>query len=129
MAEAVAFVSHFRVKPGGLEDFRGVARAAMQRLEAEKPQTLVFLGFLDEDRGTVSWLHVFADQGALDVHIEGSDERARTIADLVEPIGWEVYGRPSEQVLETFRGLATSTGAALTIEPEFLGGFIRPVPG
>jgi quinol monooxygenase YgiN len=129
MAEAVAFVSHFRVKPGRIEDFRPVARAAMERLEAEKPQTLVFLGFVDDDRGTVSWMHVFADQAALDLHVEGSDERARTIADLVEPVGWEIYGRPSEQVLETFRQLATSTGAGLTIEPDFLGGFIRPVPG
>jgi hypothetical protein len=33
----------------------------------------------------------------MDRHFEGSDERAPAAYELVEPVGWEFFGRPSDE--------------------------------
>lgn len=127
MSEPIAFVSHFTVKPGKSEDLRRLAVVASKQLEADKPRTLVFLAFFNDDETRVSFLHVFADPESMDVHFEGSDERSQAAYEYVDPVGWEFYGRPSQQALETMEQAAVSSGATLTVEPDYLGGFLRMV--
>jgi len=125
MSEPIAFISHFTVKPGKRDDFARIFQESAQRLQADKPRTLVFLGYLDETGAQVSFLHVFADAESLDVHFQGADERARAAYEYLEPKGWELYGRPSQQALETLQQAAASAGVALSVEPDFMGGFLR----
>lgn len=127
MSEPIAFISHFTVKQGKGDDVTRIFPDASKRLEADKPRTLVFLGYLNESGSRVSFLHVFADSESMDIHFEGSDERARAAYEYLEPAGWELYGRPSPQALETMRQAANSAGVTLTIEPDYLGGFLRVV--
>jgi len=68
---------------------------------------------------------VFADAESMDIHFQGSDERGRAAYEYVDPAGWEFYGRPSQQALETMRQAATSAGVTLSVEPDYLGGFLR----
>ena len=125
MSEPVVFISHFRIKEGKLEAVQRMSPEVTSRLEAEKPRTAVFLSFLDEEGTSVSFVHAFADSEAMDLHIEGAEERARAAYELVEPRGWEVYGRPSDAALQTLREAARRSGAPLTVRPAFLGGFLR----
>jgi len=43
----------------------------------------------------------------------------------VEPAGFEIYGRPSDQALETMQQAAAGSGVSLTVLPEHVGGFQR----
>lgn len=126
MTEPVAFISHFGVKPGKGYDLARISAESSARLEAEKPRTLVFLGYFNETGTAVSFLHVFADAESMDIHFQGADERARAAYEYLEPKGWELYGTPSQQALETLQQAATSAGVTLSVEPNYLGGFIRP---
>ncbi|MGH2462431.1 MAG: putative quinol monooxygenase [Candidatus Limnocylindria bacterium] len=128
MSEPVAFISHFAVKPGKRDDLRQLYQDSARRLEAEKPRTLVFLAYFNEAGTQVSFFHVFADAEALDLHFEGSDERARAAYVYLEPQGWEFYGRPSQAVLETMRHEAASAGVSLIVDTDYLGGFLRLGP-
>ena len=125
MSEPVAFISHFVVKPGKRDDVKQLFGEVSKRLERDKPRTLVFLAYLNEAGTEVSFLHVFADAESMDIHFQGSDERGRAAYEFVEPAGWEFYGRPSQQALETMRQAATSAGVTLSVEPDYLGGFLR----
>jgi hypothetical protein len=125
MSEPIAFISHFWVKPGKREDITRLFQDGSQRLEADKPRTLVFLAYFNETGTQVSFLHVFADAESMDVHFEGADERGRAAYEYMDPAGWEFYGRPSPQALETMRQAATSAGVTLSVEPDYLGGFLR----
>lgn len=127
MSEPIAFLSHFTVKPGKGEDLKRLSSVASKQLEEDKPHTLVFLAFFNEDQTRVSFLHVFADSESMDIHFEGSDERAQAAYEYMEPAGWEFYGRPSQQALETMEQAANSAGVTLTVEPDYLGGFLRVV--
>jgi quinol monooxygenase YgiN len=93
MSEPVFFLSRFRIKDGSLEAVRQLTRDVAGRLQDEKPGTVLFLSYIDTDGEVISFLHAFADAEAMDLHFEGSEERARAAYEHVEPLGWDVYGK------------------------------------
>ena len=125
MSEPVMFISHFRIKEGALDAVRRMWIEIPRRLQADKPRTLVFLTFLDEESTELSFVHVFADPEAMDLHFEGADDRAQAAYEFIEPLGWEVYGTPSDAALLSLREAAKTAGVTLTVRPAFLGGFLR----
>ena len=125
MGHPIVFISHFTIKPGKLDDLKLLAQEVATRLEAEKPQTLVFLDYLDDDGTQATFVHVFADPEAMDLHFEGAQERSRAAFEFMDPNGWEIYGQPSDAAMGTMRQTATSAGVPLTIQPEYMAGFVR----
>jgi quinol monooxygenase YgiN len=128
MSEPLFFISHFRIKVGAFEALQRLTRETTEVMRSQKPHTLLFLSYVDEERGVVSFLHAFADAAAMDLHFEGADERSRAAFEHIEPIGWEFYGRPSEAAIATMRQAADASGATLALHPGFLGGFLRLAP-
>jgi len=126
MPEPIVFISHFRVKKDKLDGLRHLSREATELLEADKPRTLAFLAYLNEHGSRVTIVHVFADADSMDLHVQGSEERTRAAYEFVEPEGFEIeiYGTPSDRVLEMMRQEATS-GGKLSVQSELLGGFLR----
>jgi hypothetical protein len=125
MSEPVVFISHFAVKEGALDELKRLTGDAMERIREGKPRTVLFLSYLDEQGGRISFLHAFPDADAMDRHFEGADERATAAYEFIEPRGWEFYGKPSEQVMEGMRATAAKFDVPLIVEPEFNGGFLR----
>jgi hypothetical protein len=129
MAEPIVFISRFRVKEGKLEGYRAFVRDAIPKLETEKPRTLVFLMYVTEDGRHLTVVHVFGDAESMDEHIVGGNERSRLASEFLEPEGWEIYGTASDSAVEMLRGAAFSAGVTLNVQPQKLGGFLRPQPG
>jgi hypothetical protein len=127
-AGAITFISHFRVKPGHLEAFEPMWSSVSGALEASKPATLTFLGYLSSDRRTLTIVHVFPDADALAAHFEGAGDRAAAAYEHIEPAGWEIYGRPHDGNLAELQAASTHTGAPLALHPGALGGFLRATP-
>ena len=120
------FISHFTVKAGKLDSLKLLAQEVAARMEAEKPHTLVYLDYLTDQGTQATFVHVFADPEAMDLHFEGADERSRAAFEYMDPNGWEVYGQPSEAASGTMRQMATSAGVPLTIHPDYMAGFVCP---
>ena len=125
MSEPVFFISHFAVKEGALDDLKRLSADATERLREAKPRTVLFLSYLDEPGGRISFLHAFPDAEAMDEHFAGADERAAAAYEFIEPRGWEFYGKPSEKAMESMRSTAARSGVPLVVEPEFNAGFLR----
>ena len=125
MTEPVLFLSHLRIKEGAAADALALTSRVTDQLRVDKPLTAAFLCFLTEDRRELTIVHVFADADAMDRHFEGSDQRASAAYQLFEQVGWEFYGRPSEQAMAAMRNAAEKTGASLRVAPEFVAGFLR----
>jgi hypothetical protein len=125
MSEPVFFISHWNVKTGALDDLKRLTREVTDRLHEEKPRTVLFLSYLDEHHGRISFLHAFPDADSMDQHFEGSGERATAAYEFIEPRGWEFYGKPSDQAMETMRATAAKSGVPLVVTPEFNAGFLR----
>ena len=126
MAEPIAFISHFRVKPGKLKEVRRLFGSFATQLAVDKPRTTGYLAYVDEAGKRLTILHLFPDAEAMDLHFEGADARSAAAYELFEPSGWEIYGAPSAAALETMQRDAAAAGVSLTVEPTSLGGFLRP---
>ncbi|HEU4832410.1 MAG TPA: antibiotic biosynthesis monooxygenase [Actinomycetota bacterium] len=125
MSGPIVFISHNAVKEGKLEGFRDAFVEVAEALEAEKPGTVVFLAFADEDGSEVSVVHVFPDADAMGRHLEGVQERMGTAVEFIRTTGYEIYGAPSEPVLDAMRGFVTSEGVALRVQTDHIGGYLR----
>ena len=128
MSGPVVFVSHFAVKEGRVEELRTLAAEIETQLREDKPGTLAYLMYLDEDGSRFTVAHCFPDAEAMDRHFEGSEARTAAAFEVMAPQGWEIYGRPSDAALATMREGAEATGVPLTVLPEHIGGFLRLQP-
>jgi hypothetical protein len=126
MSDPVLFISHSRVREGKFEALKGYAPGVAAAIEESKPGTVVFLACVDEGGSELHMVHVFPDAEAMRLHLEGVDERVSAASELVETSGYEIYGSPTEPVLETMRAFADELGVPLTVRPDHLAGYVRP---
>ena len=125
MADPVVFISHFTIKEGAIEGLKARAPEVAQGLYEDKPRTSVFVAYVSDDGASVSFIHVFADAGAMDAHIEGAMERSQAAYEFMSPAGWEIYGSASDAAMRMFDQAAADSGVTLRTLPEYLAGFLR----
>ncbi len=128
MSAPIVFVSHFRMKEGSLEPLTALVRDVTALLEQEKPRTVLYLSYVDEGRGLISFIHAFGDAGSMAEHFEGADERSSAAYAFMEPAGWEIYGQTTANVAEAMQRAAAAAGVTLTAGSDHLAGFLRLAP-
>lgn len=128
MTGPIVFISRNRVKDGKLDDFKTHYRATLPSAEEGKPDTLVQVAYVDGEATQVTIVRLFPDGAAFDLQLEGAGERSKLAYRHIEPAGIEIYGTPSESALEALERIS-GPGSAVTVFPEFLGGFVRPGRG
>jgi quinol monooxygenase YgiN len=125
MAEPVAFISRFRIRPGQRDAYQQLAAEVTPRIQAEWPRTLVYLQFLGPgDELTI--IHVFGDADAMDIHAERAKAHSPRAMPLFEPLGWEIYGSPGAATQGALEAAEKQAGVPLRAYPEFTSGFLRP---
>jgi quinol monooxygenase YgiN len=124
MSEPIFFISHNKIKEGQLETLRESSQKTMQLLREQKPDTVLFLAYVSDDGGEVSFLHVFPDAEAMDIHFRVAEERSKKAYEFIESKSMEIYGSPSGSVREMLKQIGES-GVQVTIESDYLGGFLR----
>jgi quinol monooxygenase YgiN len=124
MTEPIVFISHFKVKEGKFDSFNQHSQKVTEQIQSDKPGTVVFLRYSNEDGTALSIIHVFPDAEAFDQHIAGVEERAKKAVEFIEPTSREVYGMPSEKVLAMLKP-PDESGIDFQVMPNLTGGYIR----
>lgn len=124
MSEPIVFVSRNRVKEGKLDQVGPVYREAAEYIKDRKPGTLAHLGFLNAEGTELTIVHIFRDAEAMESHMEAAAEAAKKGFQVIESLRLEVYGKPTDTVLERMKRIAGS-GVALSVNPQPVGGYIR----
>jgi hypothetical protein len=75
----------------------------------------------------MSIVQLFPDAEAMDRPMIGVDELARKARELMESVSLEIYGAPSDRVLEMMRQIV-GAGVTLNLRPDRVGGYIRIWP-
>ena len=124
MSEPIVFISNQRIKEGKLDGYKQYYRQVAEFTEANKPGTVAHLAYANEDGTAVSIVHVFTDAESMELHMQGVGELAKKAFEFMEVVSIEIYGRPTDAVLEMMKGIVGS-GVGLSIKPEPIGGYIR----
>lgn len=125
MGQPIVFISHSAIRDGALDGFRDFIRTGSKVLEADKPGTVAFLAYLNEEGTRASIVHVFPDADAMTAHLRGVEERSEDADAYIETTGYEVYGSPNGNVLEMMRAFAERSGVPLEIHPDHVGGYLH----
>lgn len=128
MSEPIVFISNQRVKEGKLEGYKHYYRQVAEQAKANKPGTVAHLAYLNEEGSELSIIHIFPDAESMELHMKGVDELAKKAYEYVEILSFEIYGKPSDTVLESMMQIVGSD-IALNIRPHRIGGYIRFKPG
>lgn len=128
MANPIVFISRNRVKKGMLDDFRIHYLDTVPLIEAGKLGTLVQLAYVNDESTKVDIIRVFPNADAMDLQLEGSDERSKVTYKFIEPTSIMIYGTPSEFAIDMMKKVA-GTGIDVCINPQFIDGFIRSKSG
>ena len=128
MNEPIVFVSRFALRPGGRAALEAALADGVAAIQSGKPATALYGAYLDEPETVVRFVHAFADGLALERHFEGSEERASSVAGLLVPAGFELYGEASPGPVGQLRREAAAAGVPLHTFPRGIGGFLR-APG
>jgi quinol monooxygenase YgiN len=124
MSEPIIFISHFKIKEGKLGELNRLNQMVSQQIQADKPGTLAFLQYTNAEGTELSIVHVFPDAEAMDEHVAGAGERAKTAFELIVPTRREVYGKPSDRALEMLKP-ADGSGIDFQRMPQLEGGYLR----
>lgn len=99
-------------------------------VEASEPRLIAFNVYVSEDGAEATIVQVHPDPDSMLFHMQVAREHIgeayRSVLEETERI--DVYGDPSDAVMETIRQLAGS-GVPLSVKAHHLGGFTRSIAG
>ena len=124
MSDPIIFISRNRIKEDMSDAFKKHYQDSITPTMADKPGTLVQLAYENEEATEVTIVRLFPSADALDLQIQGADERSKKTYQFIEPISIEIFGKPNPATLERMKKIAGS-GIVVSIHPNYLGGFVR----
>lgn len=126
MAEPIVFISRWRIRRGKRAALEAMFAQAVEFIGSTKPRTALFAAYLDEAGEELRFVHAVPDAAALIDHLEGSEARSASIQDMIELLGYEVYGDAPEAAVDQLRrATGAVSGAELARLPVSMGGYLR----
>ena len=118
--EMLLFCNTMRITQGHLEGFKDTVREAVEFAEQHGPQLMVQT-FIDEQQMLAYSFQLYRDSESVLVHWQLSDPYISKVMEHCTVEKFDVYGQPSEEVME---GLNRSGESMTTVTPRLMG-FVR----
>jgi nucleotide-binding universal stress UspA family protein len=128
MSDPLIFVSTHRPRAGRDADLRVMGSRFATFVETNEPRTAGLQIFVDERTGELTYVQVQPDAAAMDDHLRIAGERIGQALEAAETVTVTVYGRPGPILEQALRANAEA-GAAVTVLPTRVGGFLRGAAG
>ena len=130
MSQPFIFIGTHTLKEGKLEDFKKSCGGLVEVVEANEPRLIAFNLYVNQDGTEVTVVQVHPDADSMLFHMqvarEHISEAYQSTLEKTERI--DVYGKPSDTVLEMISQLAGSE-VPLSVKAHHLGGFTRSNAG
>lgn len=123
--EPFVFINTTAVRHGHLEDFKRGFQKVVELAETEEPRLLHFASYTNEEGTEITVVQVHPDADSMALHMELAAKHIQGSHEVLDHASShiQIYGEPTEAVLEQIRQLAGS-GARVTVKTP-LAGFNR----
>ena len=130
MAEPIVYVDCSEIRAGAIEEVKELASELVDFIKEREPRLLFYGFFFSEDDSQMSVVAVHPDSESMELHLEVGGPGFRKFRDLIAMNGIDVYGRPSDGVLDQLRQKAQMLGAREGVAVHRLeSGFARLTSG
>lgn len=110
MSGPIVYIDRSRIRPGRLGELQEAIDELVGFIEAREPQLLSYGFYLDEEASRMTVVAVHPDAASVEFHMEVGASAFRGFSDLIEMEAIEIYGEPSERMLEQLRDKADALG-------------------
>jgi hypothetical protein len=126
MSSPFIFIATNRLKPGQLDRERKRVLGLVEFIEASEPRLIAFNEYVNKSIDEVTVVQMHPDTASMEAHMGIVRERAQeAYAETLDAtVRVEVFGQPSDAILETLR-MQAGAGVEISINGEHLGGFTR----
>jgi hypothetical protein len=100
MSDAIVYVDTSAVREGALEELRAGMKELVDFVAANEPRIVAYNVYFSADGATMTVVQVHPDSASLEYHLEVAGPVFRRFVDLVMLQSLQIYGEPSEEVLE-----------------------------
>lgn len=126
MSEPILSIDTSEIREGKLEELTTKIKGLVELVDANEPRAIAYHVYLDDAhrRMTIAQLH--PDSASLEYHMEVAASAFAGFVDLVTLLTIDLYGAPSDTLLEQMRRKADLLGGARLAVHGSLAGFVRP---
>lgn len=110
MSEPIVYIDRSTIRPGRLRDLKRKIDDLVEFIDEREKQLLFYGFYLDEVASRMTVVAVHPDAASVELHMEVGGEAFRGFADLIDMEGIEVYGEPSDRMLEQLESKARDLG-------------------
>jgi quinol monooxygenase YgiN len=125
VTEQIVVVDTSEIGEGKLEELRRAVAELAEFVEANEPDPISYQVFFTDDGGWMTVLQVHPDSESMERHMEIAGPVFARFADLLVLKMIDIYGSPSEKVLEQLRRKAELLGTATVTVHAQQAGFAR----
>ena len=125
MTDAIVFVDTSEIRDGKLEELRRAVAELAEFVGANETHTISYQVFFSDDGRRMTVVQVHPDSASMERHMEVAGPVFAKFADLLVLRTIDIYGSPSERVVEQLRRKAELLGTASVAVHERQAGFAR----
>lgn len=125
MTDPIVFVDTSEIREGRPEELRRAVAELAEFVEADETETISYQVFFSDGDRQMTVLQVHPDSASMERHMEVAGPVFAKFADLLVLRTIDIYGSPSERVVEQLLQKAELLGTATVAIHERQAGFAR----
>ena len=130
MPDTILVIDTSEVRPGKLEDVRRGMKELAAFVEGNEPRVVFYDVYFNDAANRVTVVQIHPDAASLEYHMKVAGPMFGRFAELLQLLTMDVYGDPSDALLDLLRAKARMLGAGqLTVHRLHAGLSRPPTPG
>ncbi len=125
MSEPIVIIDSSEIREGKLEDLKAAMKELVEFALANEPKMIAYNVYLSEDGTRVTVFQVHPDSASAEFHMKVAGFAFPKFVEFIKLLGIDIYGRPSQSLLERLRLKAQMLGNGTVAVHELHAGFAR----
>jgi quinol monooxygenase YgiN len=131
MSEPIVVIDRSEIREGKLEELKAAVKELAEFVASNESRPISYNVYLTPDGRHMTVIQVHPDSASMEFHMRAAATEFPKFADLLVLSAMEIFGTPSEALLQLIRGKAEMLGNAAVVVHDHQAGFTRlgdPIP-
>jgi quinol monooxygenase YgiN len=125
MSEPLISLDTSLIRDGRLDELKEAVTELVEFVRSNEPRPIAYEVYFDETGSRMTVVQVHPDSASMEYHMTIAGPAFAGFAELITLSTLEVYGKPSEELLELLRRKVQMLGDATVIVHDLQAGFAR----
>jgi len=125
MSEPIVFIDSSEIHEGKLEELKAAIHDLVEFVKSNEPRPIAYNVYLNESGTRMTIVQVHPDSASMEFHLKVAGPAFPRFVELIKLSTMDIYGKPSDDLLEQTRRKVQMLGNATVVVHERHAGFAR----